>query len=154
MLYDKHSGHHLTVAYAKLCWDTTQQIISDNVDQGMTIGEAWRNTTAYQAKWLNPPTGKGSGGTNGDHSDKAHGKKRKGPVHPNSDSPREKQRRKAQSANDLARNKWYGYGKQGKSKGKGKSKKDDPWNTWPKKAHASDDKGDTSGWDANKSKWW
>jgi len=157
MLYDKHSGHHLSVAYAKLCWDTTPQIISDNVDQGMTIGEAWRNTTAYQAKWLNPPTGKGGGGTSGEHGDKpskGRGKKREGNVLPDPNSPREKQRRKVQSENDLARNKWYGYGKQGKSKGKGKSKNNDAWNTWPKKDHVPDDKWDTSGWKTKKPKWW
>ena len=40
-----------------------------------------------------------------------------------------KQRRKLQSEGDHARNKsWYG-GKKGKSKGKGKNKRDDTWNT-------------------------
>ena len=157
MLYDKHSGHHLSVSYAKLCWDTTQQIISDNVDQGMTIGEAWRNTTAYQAKWLNPPTGKGGGGASGEHGDKSpkgRGKKRGSNGLPDPNGPREKQRRKLQSDGDHARNKsWYG-GKKGKSKGKGKSKQDDTWNAWTKNDAAPDDKWETSGWKTKKSKWW
>jgi hypothetical protein len=157
MLYDKHNGHHLSVAYAKLCWDTTQQIISDNVDQGMTIGEAWRNSIAYQAKWLNPPTSKGGGaasGEQGDKSSKGRGRKRKGDGPPDPESPAEKQRRKAQSERDIARNKdYYSGGKKGKSKGKGKGKNDDPWNQWPKNNAASDDTWDKD-WKTNKENWW
>ena len=158
LLYDKHSGHHLSVTYAKLCWDTTQQIISDQVDQGRTIGEAWRNSTAYQAKWLNPPTSKGGGaasGEQGDKSSKGRGRKRKGDGAPDPESPAEKQRRKAQSERDIARNKdYYSGGKKGKSKGKGKGKNNDSWNTWPKNDAAPADKWDTSNWSSKKSKWW
>ena len=136
MLYEKHNGQHLTVEYAKICWDATQRIISENVEIGMTVGEAWRNPSSYQAKWMNPPArheGAGDGESAG-----GKGKKRRNVDDHN---PAEKQRRKMQSDRDNARNKLIAKGK-GKN-GSGKQSKAYGKDTWQ-----------THGWNATKKDAW
>ena len=136
MLYEKHDGYSLPLACAKQCWDFTQKVISDNVACGYTIGDAWKNATAYQGRWYNPPPRKPAGAEPGNQGGGGGGggasqvsKKMK----LQQDDPAEYVRSKAQSERDAAAAKQRGSGnaahKGGKAKG-GKGKRSDKQYKW------------------------
>lgn len=136
-MYDKIDGRPLTFDYIKICWDYTQRIISEHVDTGCTLGEAWRNTTSYQTKWLNP----GRGDRIDSHNEPQHGrgtKRKNDDVH-----LAEVARRAAQQAKDKA-NPNMPNRKAATGKGAGKSKSKNQWGngSWSSK----DDKWKDSGW--------
>ena len=91
----------------------------------MTVGEAWRNPSSYQSKWMNPPArreGAGDGESAG-----GKGTKRRNADDQN---PAEKQRRKMQSDRDNARNKLIAKGKGNNGSGKqSKGYGKDAWQT-------------------------
>ena len=137
LLHEKHDGFNFPLNHAKTCWDFTQKVISDNVACGYTIGDAGKNTTAYQGRWYNPPPrkpAKNDGRSNpGDSEAPKMGKKRK----LQRDDPAEYARRKLQSERDSARARQEGAAAKKTTKGCGK--KNNAWDTsggnggdWPR----------------------